>query len=699
MLGLVLLLGVAIALLAHTWWLPPAASHYLKQFVEGEGVTQEALRLTELDLDGLRLGWESLERDGVRVEGGSLEVDYSLDGLRRRRLESILVEEPRILVNWPELRSVLAKPDAEPGEARTPLALPLDYLPFGWLALEGAEILLTDATFERSMRGSLWVMSGSPDRMLTHWESAGDELSLSGTFDLATPSLDLTYRLVSPDPFGWLEDAEALGLFTLPPEGVASSGPLQLEGALKGGDVSWQWLGMATWRAIDMAWGEQALQIAHLHAGGRGEGRQPDRLWAAMDGIEARASGHMLEVQELTLETLDRKQVFLRVEPCRILAMTPWPALGELRFELPAFQALLRGPWADPEHVADVDAYALAWEVPAARFAIQSALLDVNGQLAGSANVGASASRVIHAELKGQDVSLQASAGSGTIGQLKLGLEGTYPGGLSAQLGLQGGQFSWAEGAGSLTGLHGTLELPSLLPFLAPGLQTLTFDRVAQGDLVAHSGRLTLEYLPAASSQPAALHLELEAETFGGTLMALVQATLGATPSVAAELVLDNVQLEQLAELFPEFNGSIQGRVSGRLPIRIEGPRIFLQPGYLEMAPGQTGHFRYEQPGWLTQDPGLDPVQYAQSRDLVTLLQEPDGAAILTELAMRDLRMTAFRLDLLKPGAGDRKVLIQIEGDGRAKGVKVPVVQEIRVGGDLKETLNLLLQMQNRVAF
>jgi hypothetical protein len=275
-------------------------------------------------------------------------------------------------------------------------------------------------------------------------------------------------------------------------------------------------------------------------------------------------------------------------------------------------------------------------------------------------------------------------------------IEGSWPGPMEGALSLREGQLTWSDGAGLLSGLDGAIALKSLQPPITLGDQLLRFTSMAQGDFSANSGRIRFSY-EGERDDRSPLELDLTAAALGGKIRVVVEGSIVPALSLAVRIYLEGVELEQIAALFPQFDGRIQGLASGELALRIEEGRIVLQPGGLQLVPHSTGRFAYLRQGWLTQNPDLDPEAFVRGRDIVDVMQDSQGSSVITELAMRDLSMSEFRIDILMRNSGAARVAAQIKGNGEVKGMTVPVVLNVPIRGDVKETINAILKFNSRM--
>jgi hypothetical protein len=152
------------------------------------------------------------------------------------------------------------------------------------------------------------------------------------------------------------------------------------------------------------------------------------------------------------------------------------------------------------------------------------------------------------------------------------------------------------------------------------------------------------------------------------------------------------VELSELAALFPQFEGQIDGVASGELALRLEGKRIIFQPGGVQLVADTTGRFQYLRQGWLTQNPKLNPETFVAGRDILEIMRDPQGATTLTELALRDLDMSEFGLIVREARSGVPVIEARIKGSRTIKGITVPVVLEVPIRGDIEETLNAVFE-------
>jgi len=378
----------------------------------------------------------------------------------------------------------------------------------------------------------------------------------------------------------------------------------------------------------------------------------------------------------------------------RLSGATSVESVGAVSGELGDVALRLEGPWAVWSAPFVADEWGAQLSLLRSPVQFFTGLGSVTGDLSLEVNLSAGSPRRLAATAMLEGGQIVASAASFEADSLQLDLTGSLPGPVLGRVGVEAGNISWGEDAGSLAGLAGALNLASLQPLTTAGAQTLRFDPLAQGQFPGRAGEITVAF-DASATTP--LDAQLRAAALGGTVAIFIAGDPAKPMNLKIRARLERVRLEEIVALLPDFNGELSGEVSGDLTVELENKRIILSPGYLEMAAGTTGKFRYTQPGWLTGDPNLNPEKFVAGRDIVSVMQAPQGASIVTELALRDLTMTHFRLDVLEPGVGDRPVKAQIAGESLVKGITVPVVLEVPIRGDIKETLNLMLKFYEKM--
>lgn len=309
--------------------------------------------------------------------------------------------------------------------------------------------------------------------------------------------------------------------------------------------------------------------------------------------------------------------------------------------------------------------------------------------------VGADGVRSLHSELSALSLTLlEVDLGSE---QLVLTARGTSIESLEATVQVRGGQINWSDGSGQLAGLVGEIRLASVLPTRTAGGEPLEFASFKQGDLSTGPGTIALSYTGDSETDGSPLTVDVRTTALGGTVRIAAEGQFRESLTGSIRVGLDAVDLEAIAALFPQFDGEIQGRASGELALGLEGPKIVLLPGGLRLDTGTDGRFTYRRQGWLTQDGTLNPEAFVRGRDIVGIMQDPQGATALTELALQALEMSDFRLDIRQAGSDGPPIEVRIEGERTIQGVTVPVVLDVPIRGDVEETINAVFEFNARM--
>jgi hypothetical protein len=145
---------------------------------------------------------------------------------------------------------------------------------------------------------------------------------------------------------------------------------------------------------------------------------------------------------------------------------------------------------------------------------------------------------------------------------------------------------------------------------------------------------------------------------------------------------VDSVELAQLAQAVPQFQGEIDGAVSGHLVAVWRGGQIILTDGQLEVDPETGAHLKYQVEGLLTKGMAPGSSAYRQYR--------------MAEKAFADLALKRFRIDIFPEGNRTRPFRLELLGESVQEGTIVPVDFALNVNVDdtagLLEILRLMRQ-------
>jgi hypothetical protein len=174
-----------------------------------------------------------------------------------------------------------------------------------------------------------------------------------------------------------------------------------------------------------------------------------------------------------------------------------------------------------------------------------------------------------------------------------------------------------------------------------------------------------------------------EAWFLGGRLRAApFDWDLGAR-NLEMELDLQGVSLEELARQIPQFQGTIEGALNGRLAIKLEAGEVMLRGGRLALDPTRAGRLQYDAEGLLTS--GLQPEsqEYRRLR--------------LVEEGLEDLRLEDLAIALFDPDLPESPIQVRLEGTSVSGQAVVPIEFTLNLGGDVDPLLRLWQQGLLRV--
>jgi hypothetical protein len=197
----------------------------------------------------------------------------------------------------------------------------------------------------------------------------------------------------------------------------------------------------------------------------------------------------------------------------------------------------------------------------------------------------------------------------------------------------------------------------------------LALDQVWYGDHEVTDVRLRMDWT---DQQIARVEL-VQARYLGGEIRAAPFQWDLSGRNFELDLDLEGLKLEQLALHIPQFAGSIEGSLDGRLAIGLEGGEIAIRGGRLELDRERAGRLQYPAEGLLTA--GL-PAGSDEQRRLA-----------LVEDGLKDLRLQGLTVDLYDPEDPETPVKISLEGTSVSERAIVPIQFHLNLRGDVDPLL------------
>lgn len=114
----------------------------------------------------------------------------------------------------------------------------------------------------------------------------------------------------------------------------------------------------------------------------------------------------------------------------------------------------------------------------------------------------------------------------------------------------------------------------------------------------------------------------------------------------ALAMKVEGIQMDELAQLFPQLNGLFVGTLEGELTVHFKDNTLYFEPTTLTLKPSEEAHISYTEPGWLTRQVPQDHDHYQNY--------------VLAERAFEDLKLQSLTLALFQDE--DYPIKASIEG-------------------------------------
>lgn len=192
-------------------------------------------------------------------------------------------------------------------------------------------------------------------------------------------------------------------------------------------------------------------------------------------------------------------------------------------------------------------------------------------------------------------------------------------------------------------GIRSTITLSSLDPVVTAGSQELRFDAIRYGDLSLLDVRLLFSL---EANGTFALH-DGNASLFGGEVVFEPTRFKLEDKEKKLAIRLRDVDGSRVVALLKKFDGEIEGKFSGLIPLSNRDGAWDYVGGYLELNPGTPGRLRYRSDGILTSDMKPGSAEFKRLRQV--------------EVALKDLDVKYLRLDFLLEDE-QRRILGDVQG-------------------------------------
>ena len=262
-------------------------------------------------------------------------------------------------------------------------------------------------------------------------------------------------------------------------------------------------------------------------------------------------------------------------------------------------------------------------------------------------------------------------------GTTRLAADGTWDG--TARVALADGLAIQAAQDLRVDGISIDVAIESLANLrTAPG-QKVDVSRVTLGDIVVSDAMLRFR-----TAGPSVVHIEAAGfSVFDGRVTAEPFSLYFPDADVALDLRMRDLDAGALVRTFDLFNGSLTGRLQGRLPIGLLAGRPIIGEGFLELQPEYPARLSFDAGGLFTK--GLP------NRSMIEKINRLPNE--LLEEGLANLQLRHFRIDLFKRERPDRPIQILLGGTARTPRADVPLELTVNLFGSMSEVVDMLLQL------
>ncbi|MDG2166906.1 MAG: YdbH domain-containing protein [Opitutales bacterium] len=261
----------------------------------------------------------------------------------------------------------------------------------------------------------------------------------------------------------------------------------------------------------------------------------------------------------------------------------------------------------------------------------------------------------------------------------------------STSLELQEGSISIPNNNLEASGIESILEISSLRNFRSTeGESNLSIDQIQLGDLPFQNTEFLFDLLNAQTIT----FSDGSTNLFDGTLR-LRPATFVLNPvNVETAIAFEHLSLKAIVDGMDLFDGTMEGAISGHLPIQFKNGKFETSTGFLELSEGVPARLNYntkdmfapkqpEEKGFLSSigDKILEKLKLA-----------PEN---VVEDALSDLTIHELRIDLLPEDSPNTPARIHLAGEGVTGTTTVPMILDTNINGTTDELLQFLLRIHS----
>lgn len=249
---------------------------------------------------------------------------------------------------------------------------------------------------------------------------------------------------------------------------------------------------------------------------------------------------------------------------------------------------------------------------------------------------------------------------------------------------LAGATLTFADDGPVIEGVNGGIRLTSLKTKQTAGFHRVTATKIKAFDMEMTRPRLDFRMLPNGDIKLRNIVMR----ALGGTVWLDPFTLPGDDRDYRFKVRMKNLDLAQLAGLFPEFSGNIEGRIDGLLPMANINGELVPQTGGMYLTPGKRARLRYDAGNKFSG--GLDPRgrEYKQMK--------------MVEESLKNLELRVLTIRLFDPRDKDKALVLRLRGQAPSVPGAPPIILNVngfKPDDDTVGFFDLLLKHRDKLNF
>lgn len=263
-----------------------------------------------------------------------------------------------------------------------------------------------------------------------------------------------------------------------------------------------------------------------------------------------------------------------------------------------------------------------------------------------------------------------------------IGSEEDFDGVLIASL--TDGTLTMEDDGPVLEGLRGDIRMSSLKEKKTDGFHRVTAKTIKAFDMEMSNLRLDYKMLPNGDIPLR----NIAVSALGGVVWVDPFTLPGGDDNYQFKLRMKKLDLAKLAKLFPDFNGSVTGKIDGLLPIQNIGGEFMPVRGGMYLTPRSRGRLRYDAGNAFTAGLNRKSEKYKKMK--------------MVEDSLRNLDLQVLSIRLFDPRDGDKALVMRLRGQAPSVPGSPPIILNVngfKPDDDTVDFFDLLLKHRDKLNF